>query len=473
MITYINKKKIGVWLPKRLFEALKREITVYNQSTDGDKLNLAKASYIMNLLFYIPINRDQKNENGWIPLCSDTLKKIYNYKIYIDFLQGEDFLDKRCVPYSTEYKTCKKYRLGEAYRKHALEFHWVEDNSHFIKEANVFKVKKMKTADEKCPHLTKWFNPELLTIDSKGALKYTRDTYKKGSEFNKKNKRTFSIKSIENECWSYSREGLDNRLHSIFTSIPKDIRRFVKYNKEELISLDIKNSQPFIYASLLNQLINPSINRLNIFLSNEYNILHTSIMSQVFRDTTNNKELQAFINQVLDGTFYEQYGEILFNEGLISKDVFEQCYISLPKKIKGTWVRNHKKYEDLRKASKDMVIQSLFSSKNCHSEFISVFKKHYPEIYRITQFIKFNRVKNFFPVLLQNIEANCVLDYCTKVISNSYPEMPLFTVHDSIVTTAPYKAILEEEFNTLLGKYFGLNPSLKTEHWQQLLSKVS
>jgi hypothetical protein len=473
MKTFINKKKIGVWLPNKMYQALKREIQVYNESTCGSKLNLAKASYIMNLLYFIPLSRDEKYDDGWIPICSKTLKRIYNYIDYIKFLQHEGFLDKRIKDYSTASKECRKYKLGKAFGKHLLDFHWVEDNSHFIKKNIEFKIDRMKIADDKCAHLTKWFNPELLTIDVTSALKYVKESYDKDSQINKRNTRTYIIKSIENKYWSYSREGLDNRLHSIFTSIPKDIRRFVKYNQEDLISLDIKNSQPFIYASLLNQLINPSINKLNIFLSNEYKTLQSSIMSQVFRDTTNNSDLQAFINQVIDGTFYEQYGEILYNEGLISKDVFEQCYISLPKKIKGTWIRNQEKYLNLRKASKDMVIQSLFSSEKCHSKFISVFKKHYPEIYRITQFIKANQEKNFFPVLLQNIEANCVLDYCTRLISISYPEMPLFTIHDSIVTTAPYRAILEEEFNALVGKYFGLNPSLKTEHWQQLLSKVS
>ncbi|SDB30432.1 hypothetical protein SAMN03097699_0604 [Flavobacteriaceae bacterium MAR_2010_188] len=473
MKTYINNKKIGVWLPNKMYQALKREIQVYNESTCGSKLNLAKASYIMNLLYFIPLSRDEKYDDGWIPICSETLKRIYNYTDYIKFLQDEGFLDRRIKNYSTSSNECRKYKLGKKYRNHQLDFHWVEDNTHFIKKTNEFKIDRMKYAEVKCPHLTKWLTPEKLSIDFTSALKHVRETYEEDSQINKRNTRIYIIKSIENKSWSYSRDGLDNRLHSIFTSIPKDIRRFVKYNQEDLISLDIKNSQPFIYTSLLNQLINPSINRLSIFLSNKYNIVYTSIMSQVFRNTTNNNALQAFVNQVLDGTFYEQYGEILYNEGLISKDVFEQCYISLPKKIKGTWVRNQEKYENLRKASKDMVIQSLFSSEKCHSKFISVFKKHYPEIYRITQFIKANQEKNFFPVLLQNVEANSVLDYCTKIISDSYPEMPLFTIHDSIVTTAPYRDILQEEFSALLGKYFGLNPSLKTEHWQQVLYKVS
>ena len=118
-------------------------------------------------------------------------------------------------------------------------------------------------------------------------------------------------------------------------------------------------------------------------------------------------------------------------------------------------------------------MQTLFSSENHHSEFIDVYMNEYPEIYRISHFIKANREKNFFPVLLQNIEANCVLDYCTRKISEKYPEMPLFTIHDSIVTTSHYEHILRVEFNRLLGLYFGINPKLETEQWRQGLSRVS
>jgi hypothetical protein len=73
--------------------------------------------------------------------------------------------------------------------------------------------------------------------------------------------------------------------------------------------------------------------------------------------------------------------------------------------------------------------------------------------------------KNFLPVLLQNIEADCILDYSTKLISKQNPEIPLFTIHDSIVTTSDNIEIVEKQFRKYLRKYFGIIPELKREPW--------
>jgi hypothetical protein len=127
----------------------------------------------------------------------------------------------------------------------------------------------------------------------------------------------------------------------------------------------------------------------------------------------------------------------------------------------------------MRKASKHLILQTLFSSEKCESEIINVFKKFYPEVYRITQRIKTNEEKNYFPVLLQNIEANCILDFCTKIFADKYPEMPLFTIHDSIITTSKYQEILEEEFKKYIKLYFGIAPKLHTEPWNVELLNAS
>ena len=59
-----------------------------------------------------------------------------------------------------------------------------------------------------------------------------------------------------------------------------------------------------------------------------------------------------------------------------------------------------------------------------------------------------------------------------KVLFRLIYEMPLFTIHDSIITTSEYQTIHEEEFRKYLGLYFGLSPKLVVEEWNDDLSNA-
>lgn len=468
----INKKQIGFWLPNLLFKNLKEKINEYNELGLKPKMNLIKAAYILNLLFHIPFKSDDKYNDGWIPICSKYLKFIKDYKTYINFLKDNGFLIEHWKDYSTSSKKCKQYKLGGNYGSQLIKYTELSDNSHFVKQLNSYKIDRMRLADEKCNHLTKWLNPELLTIDSENANTYIRKAYYGKGSIRRRNKRINSITSIKNKYWTYSREGKDDRLHSILTSLPKDLRKYVKYNGESLIGLDIKNSQPFIFASILYQLINPNVNKLNGYIEIKDNKKYSFIMCDLYRNTLNEHKLQVFINHVLNGTFYESYGDILYNEGIISEDINRHCYFTNTIRTSNKSI-NNEKFDNRRQAAKQVIMQTLFSSERYHAHIIKVFEKHYPEVYKVSQSIKKDEDKSYFPILLQNIEADCILDYCTKRIADKYPEMPLLTIHDSIITTEQYQEILEQEFPKLLGLYFGLSPKLGTEYWSENLSTAS
>lgn len=468
----INNKKIGFWLPNPLFNDLK--ICVENQNKLGTKpkLNFTKAAYIMNLLFYIPLKKPKKYQNGWVPICSELLKVIKHYKIYLKFLIENDFLVESDIEYSTTANRCKQFKLAGTYSKQKLQYHIFSDNSHFIKKQNELKIKKMRNANNKCEHLTTYLNPENLNIDVNAAYNYINKTYQGKSNRNRKNSRIFAIESIKNKYWSFSREGKDNRLHSILTLLPKDLRNFITYNNESLVSYDIKNSQPFIFSSILNQISNPNINIMNGFISSFDNSMYSFIMSDLFRNDININNINKFINEIIDGKFYEIYGDILFNEGILSEDINKKCYlINLYNKKEKC--KSYKMFNCRREASKYAIMLTLYSSEKFNSNITKVFETQYPEVFKVLQFIKKDREKSFFPILMQNIEADCLLDYCTAKIAKKYPNMPLLTIHDSIITTVRYQLILEEEFKKYLKLYFGLNPKLEVEYWSEQISKAS
>jgi len=468
----INKKAIYVWLPNKMFKDLKEKVKERNELKISPRLNLATAAYLLNLVFYIPLKYKDKYEDGWIPICSQPYKNLNYFKNYMKFLVEQEFLIWNGINHSTQSGTCRKYRPGGRYGKQLIDLQEIEDSSYFTKKINGYKIERMKTADEKCIHLTKWLEPDDLSIDYKNALHFARKKYKDLVDLQKKKKRVYAIKAIHYKIWSYSRDGKDNRLHSILTSLPKDLREFVRFRGEPLMSFDIKNSQPFMYASLINQLINPNINLLNNYIEDKYYSLYISTISDLSK-SFNNSELQLFIDEVLDGEFYNRYGDILYKERIFSIDIEKQCYYTFTieknkrnKKKKNNTILVQKIFKDRRATAKFIILKTLFSSEGCPHKIVRVFEKYYPEVHKISQFIKKGRAKNFFPIFLQNIESDCVLDYCTKKIALKYPEMPLFTIHDCIVTTHKHMEVLELEFKKYLKLYFGLQSKVEPEPWK-------
>ncbi|WP_282631175.1 hypothetical protein [Empedobacter sedimenti] len=71
-----------------------------------------------------------------------------------------------------------------------------------------------------------------------------------------------------------------------------------------------------------------------------------------------------------------------------------------------------------------------------------------------------------FPKLLQHIEADCVIDFVTKKISEVHPEIPIFTIHDSICTIDIDSDVIYRLIKKYISEYSGgILPSIKEEFW--------
>ncbi len=82
------------------------------------------------------------------------------------------------------------------------------------------------------------------------------------------------------------------------------------------------------------------------------------------------------------------------------------------------------------------------------------FKELFPEVAEVIELLKSKDYRDC-PVLLQKIEANIILKRICKSINEKNPAIPLFTIHDSILTTEEHldtiKSTIHKVYQDLLG----------------------
>ena len=121
-----------------------------------------------------------------------------------------------------------------------------------------------------------------------------------------------------------------------------------------------------------------------------------------------------------------------------------------------------------RKKIKAAVFQILFTDNRFFGQIDAVskriFREAFPTVYRLFAVIK-QKDKRNLPILLQRIESHLVLQVVTKRIAKDRPELPLFTIHDSVITTKGNEEYVKEIITSEIEKAVGFAPKLKTEYW--------
>lgn len=458
---------------------------ILNEST---LKNLSKnfLYYFINLIIYkITSNKDVEYKDSYIPLKADILKSVhYNYKVNIEFLKDIKLIevDPHYIPgtkskgYRINYEVLFENGLQE---KDFLDYECVELSNKTIKN----KIKRYMIGAEAlatCGHLYKWFE-EGLEIDVQKAKLKVQEKYKELSNLPEKISYIESIERFNDRQYWFRRNGrTDNRLHTNLTNMPKELRRFITYKGERLISLDVKTSQPYFTMVLIEGIRegNKKVLRiLNKAVGSKQGImipkLQQLIDSQRFID-----EFETLKEWILNNDFYLKLGQLLFPEieedqldekgNIIERNRNNQIIYRIFEKCVHQNV--DKEFKSKRDLVKKVVMQILFY-KTKRPEALIEFEKHFPKICEFIEIIKNHRKPHkdadvIFSRILQQLEADCILDYVTKRISQMHPNMPLWTVHDSIITTESWLFQLKELMPCLIAEYTnGIVPSLKLERW--------
>ncbi len=450
------------------YKRLKLEVQANNIKNPAGKshLNLDAACFLLFYVQYQQATSDKKDKYGYVKLSSQILKGfIYKYDVYRDFLELKGFLrintlfkrSDEAMSYKVILPSNKGKILTLSYQdfrlKKKLRQKWDEIT---------------RKADSKTSHLTKWIDGKYLKIEYEDALRYIESAK---MSYGEKHNRRIVVEYLKNGSLSYSRNGADNRLHSILTRMPKDLRKYVRFEDKYLVSLDIKSSQPFILAGILNILfLNPDAEKVEKVIEMIKKVVirnnirkDMSIIKQKPMETLDIREIKKFVNLVTQGDIYEYIGENL-SESFLRE-------IKTPLGIIDTFYdpnlgyRITKDFNTLREYCKQGMLEFLYCSPKSKEARYREIKTILPAL--VVDLISMLKAteKNYFPIFLQNVEANLILDVITKRIAQDRPEIPLYTVHDSIVTTIEYSDYVEENLKSGLREYFGITPTIKKEDW--------
>lgn len=453
-------------------------------SKESIKFDKDRLAYIIGLISSIPAsNKDSITEDGFVPIYSKYIQRFFpDYKCYLDYLIKTGVI----IPdgFYIEGKKSIGYKFAPFYENAGLVKYVYHRKNQGNEEsatavpAQTYNKDKNILEDNplvNIPYLSFWYNNKKLTISSSAreyAWQVKERKFAAGvlswddnhDKWDKKKKRYFkkyprsqynaamhNIAAIEMGAYNAKIDSNVHRLHSAITNMQKDYRNFLKYDGQELTAIDISNSQPL----LLTILFNPDFWDKE---SDAYiNIGHLPENIQ-----------SRFSDELLDEikTYVASIPEDSKSEYIIKASSGE-VYEFMMDKANGQYPGCCKDKKD----AKIMMLIAFFSSNRFLNQegahLKKVFSETFPEIYELIKMSKVND-KSDFACLLQSVESEIILHRCCKRIwDEGGHRMPVFTIHDSIATTAENVEFVKNIMDEELTKAAGVHPHFKIELWSE------
>lgn len=420
-----------------------------------------KLLYIIHLISMIPANnKDLEINNGFVPIHSQKIRLVIpNYKQYFNYL-----IEAKVLETDNQYikgKKSKGYRFNETYR---TDLKPVEVENLFDKKNVANNKRSMSMLSRSHSYLTKWFNEKLhinydlamdfIHVDKQRRLddlslladekKIQDECFKIHRQFTSSH---INIERIFKQEFILSLGPKSNRFYSNLSYLRSTLRNCLSYDGKPFVAIDIKNSQPYLSALLTKKTFWDAASSTGLHINSfkklafDTNAPIEKIIS-FLSNKGNNIDLVKYVRSVTSGQFYEEF-----------------------EKLAGE--RINRTFSN-RKEIKETIFQTMFTDNKYLADEKAapkrLFKELFPSVYHLFALVK-EHEKERLPILLQRIESKIVIETVAKRIGKEKPNLPIFTIHDSIVTTKGnecyIKMLLEEE----LFKGTGYMPTLNMHLW--------
>lgn len=495
-----NKGMFFVTIPNRLYTELKEK------ANGVESINLDLAVYLINLILTNAHKDKNKDYEGqFVRLCSKYLKGLnqaqFKYNEHFDWLETNGFIESsNHMNFAKGNNRCKGYRIEEEFltstEQGSITDSYAEHSCTYvpyIKKFNKDIEDRKREARYYSPHLTKWLDDEGFEMDKEKAYKYVENKYGLDIKPYRKNKREAAIKSFRNCRFNYTRDGKGDRLHHYFVQLPSDLKQFIVYEGKKLKEIDMKSSQPFILTCILELIVNThksskgdlvevrkrlkqELGRLinnreeGYYKTREYykvdinRIVSNTIICLKTLEPTDFAEIFKFISLIRKDDIYNLIGKELLTKKVIYLEGKRYYTVLNEEDNNGDFKPKLKDFEKLRKCAKTITLNTIYSSPNSRIDAVKEVKRMFPSVMKLLDVIKGDDYK-VIPILMQRIEAKCVLDHCSSKIAKEHPEMLIIARHDSLSTTEDFFDTLKIEFQNHINNYFGLEVDLGESKW--------
>lgn len=491
-------------LPNALNNLLEQKVI---ENPPNFPFDITRAKIFLWLIMHRNTNDwDIQSLNEYIPIPYQTLKNYSpsyygNYLQYLEEINLVEYLGYKNFP---DEKRCRLYRLSSE----ALTALW-DSEAHFttinLKDlkskvrTNIRKYKIEPRLYMELPHLMKWYNNK-LTVDFVAAEEFVHSN---GFEADQIYRHLFKLTNFkESNFYASKNNHSDGRLHTNLSNFPKILRPFLKYDGENLVSYDLKSSQPFFLIALIEKIrvltgshFGSAIGNDKILekirgimrLNDKKNKENNSYILQSLREVLNSsgftEEFDKF-KMMYQNDIYNELGNVLikkedeesyhavdddynqiFNKDgepkwLRKKEIEYKCRFSGKTKVTKVPVL----FDCKRDMMKVVVLNILYGGIKKKSPEYKTFDTVFPLISQILSIFK-KEDKKVLPKILQQIESECILDVVSKKLAERYPDMPMWTIHDSIITTESYANTLhlKTEIQAFVKEYCNVLPLVEEE----------
>jgi hypothetical protein len=329
-------------------------------------------------------------------------------------------------------------------------------------------------------YLDKFYNvaKKLLTLrlehaENKGEAELAFEKLDEVIKLALKNVSKFNdVKNLSSNVPSVQRRGL--RLHTKVSSLMSVLRNFLTYEGEnQLVYLDIKNSQPFHMLFLLQKkfwsrskslrkqdlslkIVDEKLYKLIVAEEGRYNVLIRSL--EPLGSTVKNPVLPRK-SMIYGGGYSAKYFAHLVATGKLYEFISKEFKSGLHAGSKRATLMD-------RESAKQAFIQMLYSDdtkKNSpSSHLMSQFKSLFPVVAEVISFLKSKTNRNL-AFLLQAIEAEFIIHRISLPLLKSHPEIPIYTIHDGIITTKQHAHTLLNWLRMVYSEALGIEPEVKIE----------